>query len=234
MRTLTGQAVLTSATHLTPQPDAPSLPLLVSRIAAARGLHGVNGEPQRRPTVVRDRLTLVVPSAGLVTAPPSSRMLAVSPTDRAGSASVALLAAHGGAGVSCLLRAGLKAAGGVDARRTWPAWGRVLLVARTSTGGLESARDAARQHAAGAAGLEVDLVGLVLIADAPGRLPSRVAAFADLVCGAFDRVWLLPWLPEWRLAGATEPLPAHSEVARLSKDLRALTGARTSPEGELR
>ena len=108
------------------------------------------------------------------------------------------------------------------------------MVARTSVGGLESARDAARQHAAGAAGHHVDLVGLVLVADAPGRLPTRVAAFADLVCGAFDRVWLLPWLEQWRLAALAEPLPIHPEVARLSKDLRALTGARTTTEGDLR
>ena len=223
-------------THLAPRPDALPLPLplLVNRIAAARGLHGVSSQPQRRPGVVGDRLTLVVPSPGLVSAPPGDRLLDVSPAALAGSASVALLAAHGGAGVSCLLRAGLTAAGGVDASRAWPAGGRVLLVARTSTGGLESARDAARQHAAGAAGVAVDLVGLVLIADAPGRLPSRVAALADLLCGAFDRVWLLPWLEEWRLAALTEPLPVHPEVTRLSKDLRALTGARTSPEGDLR
>lgn len=234
MRTLTGQAALASATHLTPQPDAPSLPLLVNRIAAARGLHGVDSQPQRRAGVIGDRLTLVVPSPGLVTAPPGSRLLEVSPGGLAGSASVALLAAHGGAGVSCLLRAGLAASGGVDSGRTWPAGGQVVLVARTSTGGLESARDAARQHAAGAAGVTVDLIGLVLIADAPGRLPSRVAALADLVCGAFDRIWLLPWLEEWRLAALTEPLPAHPEVTRLSKDLRTLTGARTSPEGDLR
>jgi hypothetical protein len=234
MRTLTGQTALASTTHLTPQPDAPSLPLLVSRIAAARGLNGADCEPRWRPAVVRDPLTLIVPSPGLVTTPPSSRLLEVSSASLAGSASVALLAAHGGAGVSCLLRAGLTAAGGVDASRAWPADGRVLLVARTSTGGLESARDAARQHAAGAAGVAVDLVGLVLIADAPGRLPARTAALADLVSGAFDRVWLLPWLEEWRLAALTEPLPTHPEVTRLSKDLRALTGARTSPEGDLR
>jgi hypothetical protein len=233
MRTLTGQAALASTTHLTPEADAPSLPLLVSRIAAARGLNGVDGGQRRRPTVAHDRLTLVVPSPGLVTAPPNTRLLGVS-SAYADASSVALLAAHGGAGVTSLLRAGLKAAGGVDACREWPALGRVLLVARTSTGGLESARDAARQHAAGAGGHVVDLVGLVLVADAPGRLPTRTAAFADLVCGAFDRVWLLPWLEQWRLAALAEPLPTHPEVARLSKDLRALTGAGTTPEGDLR
>lgn len=183
--------------------------------------------------VDRQRLTLATPSPGLVTVPPSGRQLEVSGAKLIRSTAIGLLAAHGGAGVSCLLRAGLDSAA-VDARRAWPSDGRVLLVARTSVYGLESTRDAARQHAAGAAGTDVDLLGLVLIADAPGRLPARAAALADLVCGAFDRVWLLPWLEEWRRAASTEPLPAHPEVARLSKDLRALTSARTSPQGEHR
>ena len=63
----------------------------------------------------------------------------------------------------------------------------------------------------------------MLVADAPGRLPARIAALADLVSGAFARCWQMPWLAEWRLAAATEPLPVHPEVARLSADLHALT-----------
>ncbi|CAB4896644.1 MAG: hypothetical protein F2825_00285 [Actinobacteria bacterium] len=138
-----------------------------------------------------------------------------------------LLAAHGGAGVSSLLRAGLAAAGGVDAGQTWPDGGAALLVARSSTSGLEATREAARAHAAGDTGLDVTLLGLVLVADAPGRLPPRLRDLADLVAGAFLRVWQVPWLTEWRLGATTEPLPAHPEVTRLITDLRALTGAPT-------
>jgi hypothetical protein len=228
MRTMTGQAVLASAKHLTVEGDSPSLPLLVSRIAAAHALQRAASDPRCRTKADREGLTLATPSPGLVTAPPNNRRLPVAGATLNGSTAVVLLAAHGGAGVSCLLRAGLETAGAVDARRAWPSNGPVLLVARTDVGGLESARDAVRQHASGTAGMDVDLLGLVLIADAPGRLPARAAALADLVCGGFDRVWLLPWLEEWRLAASTEPLPAHPEVSRLSKDLRALTSARTS------
>ena len=133
------------------------------------------------------------------------------------------MGAHGGAGVSSLLRAGLAAAGGVDGQRRWPTAGQVLLVARTCTAGLERARDLAREHASGLAGPHTELIGLVLVADAPGRLPTRIGALADLTSGGFARCWQVPWLTEWRLAAATEPLPVHPEVARLSADLHALT-----------
>lgn len=223
MRSETGQALLAATGHVSDS----GLPLtsLVSRIAAGRG-------PAATPTPVRAlplavRSVGVLPAAGLVSAPQADRRL---PGGRGGpmpgtegwTGGVALLAAHGGAGVSCLLRAGLADAGCVDGRRRWPSAGPVLLVARTNTGGLEWARDLARQHASGHAGLHVQLVGLVLVADAPGRLPARIAALADLVCGAFVRCWQVPWLTEWRLAAATEPLPAPPEVARLSTDLLAL------------
>jgi len=177
---------------------------------------------------------LVTPAPGLVTPPAADRQLRSAPAGGAVAGTCALLGVHGGAGVSTLLRAGLTAAGAADAQRQWPPAGPVLLVARTSTSGLERARDAARQHAAGGTGPQVRLLGLVLVADAPGRLPARLAALADLVCGAFDRTWQLPWLQEWRLAGAAEPLPVHPEVDRLITHLRSLTGSRTITEGDPR
>jgi hypothetical protein len=164
----------------------------------------------------RPAQALVDPAPALVRPPNTERRLPVVWSAHAG---VALLAAHGGAGVSCLLRAGLAEAGAADAGGAWPAVGPVLLVARTSTHGLERARDAARQHASGAAGPGTQLLGLVLVADAPGRLPRRVSELADLVCGAFARTWQVPWLEEWRLATAAEPLPMHPEIARLRDDL---------------
>jgi hypothetical protein len=160
----------------------------------------------------RPTQALVDPAPALVRPPDARRRLPVVWSAHAG---VALLAAHGGAGVSCLLRAGLSEVGAADAGGAWPAVGPVLLVARTSTHGLERARDAARQHASGAAGPGTQLLGLVLVADAPGRLPRRVSELADLVCGAFARTWQVPWLEEWRLATAAEPLPMHPEIARL-------------------
>ncbi|MEP6462955.1 MAG: DUF6668 family protein, partial [Frankiaceae bacterium] len=114
------------------------------------------------------------------------------------------LGVHGGAGVTSLIRAG---AGGGDAGRVWPLEGKVVVVARRTAFGLEWARDAARQHASGGAPGDVELAGLVVVADAPGRVPRRVARFLDLVAAAYPQVWEIPWVEEWRLAGHAEPLP---------------------------
>ena len=241
MRAETGRAVLAATEHRT-QPGVPPLSSLVGRVAAARGLSVVDDRMRppgtavllaSPPSEVRP-VPLVTPAPGLVTPPPVDRQLRSAPAGAAVARTCALLGVHGGAGVSTLLRAGLTAAGAVDAQREWPPAGPVLLVARTSTSGLERARDAARQHAAGGTGPQVRLLGLVLVVDAPGRLPPRIAALADLVCGAFDRTWQLPWLQEWRLATAAEPLPVHPEVDRLITHLRSLTGGRTSTEGDPR
>ena len=242
MRTETGLALLTTTPCLTAPPGGLPLSSLVARVAAARGLSVVAGSgaassdtqtwpgPRAASQVGPHLLALTHSAPGLVTAPATHRRLAVADVSSPSTSRCALLGVHGGAGVSALLRAGLAAAGANDAMRCWPRDGSVLLVARTSTSGLEWARDAARQHSSGAAGLATELVGLVLIADAPGRLPGRVEAFADLVCGGFARIWQVPWLEEWRLAAATEALPVHPEVARLITDLRGLTTASAPTE----
>jgi hypothetical protein len=219
MRPETGRAVLAATAAV---PAGPGSLGLLDRIATGRGL---SWPPDTGPAAGA--------GIGLLASEAARRRIDrrddLKPVSLAG---VALLAAHGGAGVSCLLRAGLDAAGGHDADRRWPAAGPVLLVARTSTHGLESARDLARQQTAdnaphlgvgGAGGPDVRLVGLVLIADAPGRLPARIAGLADLVSGGFSRCWQVPWLPQWRLASAGERLPVHPEVARLIRDLQHST-----------
>ena len=214
MRRETGEAVLANSPAL--QRGRPTLSSLVGRVANSRGLAVTEIAPA---AVLRSRGPLPVPPLsrplpGLVTAPPADRSEA---TSEASVDGLALLGAHGGAGVSCLLRAGLDGVA-VDAGRRWPRAGAVVLVARTSTSGLEWARDLARQHASGTTHA-VDLLGLVLVADAPGRLPARTAALRDLVCGAFARTWHLPWLEEWRVAAATEPLPLHPAVQQLAAEL---------------
>jgi len=216
MRRETGEALLASSPRL--GPGGPALSCLVGRIAESRGLRlddtpaptSAAPAPRRRVPV----RALALPSAGLVSAPPARRSLDTSVRMVDG---VALLGAHGGAGVTSLLRAGLDQVA-VDADRCWPRAGLVLLVARTSTSGLEWARDLARQHASGLVG-DVELLGLVLVADAPGRLPTRIAGLRDLVSGAFPRTWHLPWLQEWRLATTTEPLPIHPDMQHLTAEL---------------
>lgn len=234
MRAETGQALLAATGHLSG--TGPSLSTLVGRIAAGHGLTVTGTPPAARaaptPHPAEDDVGATGAGVRLVSVPPADRQLPgggrLMPTTDGRPGGMALLAAHGGAGVSSLLRAGLATAGAVDAQRRWPANGRVLLLARTSTGGLEWARDLARQHASGHAGPGVELVGLVLVADAPGRLPARIGALADLVCGAFVCCWQVPWLTEWRLAAVTEPLPVHPEVARLTADVHAMTAEPTA------
>ncbi len=220
MRRETGEALLAGSPQL--RPGGPTLSSLVGRIAESRGLAVEDTSPPTSPASAPRRRVpappLSLPSAGLVSAPPAGRSLGTSTRAVDG---VALLGAHGGAGVTSLLRAGLDQVA-VDADRCWPQAGLVLLVARTSTSGLEWARDLARQHASSLAG-DVELLGLVLIADAPGRSPARTAGLRDLVCGAFARAWHLPWVEEWRLAATTEPLPVHPDVQHLAAEL-----ARTS------
>ena len=210
MRRQTGEALLSSSPGLR-CPTGPALTSLVGRLAGLRGLTVVTNEVPRAGTPG----PLTVPTAGLVTAPPAGRMLATGGRPFGG---IAVLGAHGGAGVSSLLRAGLDRFA-VDAGRCWPRAGPVLLVARTSTNGLEWARDLARQHASGRAGADVALFGLVLVPDATGRLPTRTAALRDLVRGAFCRTWQLPWLEEWRGAGGDEPLPRHPDIRQLTAEL---------------
>ena len=228
MRPETGRAVLAATARLAPGLDGPPLSHLVARIAATRGLT-LTVEPASVLAAAPPRVAVGV-AAGLVSGLRADRRPDRGVGDSctadaaAGAGGVVLLAAHGGAGVSCLLRAGLAAAGGVDAGRCWPGAGStVLMVTRTSTSGLEWARDLVRQHARGTAGVDVQLAGVILVADAPGRLPARIRALADLVCGAFVRSWQVPWLLEWRLAADTEPLPVHPEVARLIGAVRALS-----------
>jgi len=218
MRPQTGEALLAANPQL--RPGGPTLSCLVGRIVQSRGL-AVQGtrmpaaSPRRRAPVP----ALSLPAAGLVSAPPAGRSLATSALTVDG---IALLGAHGGAGVSSLLRAGLDQVA-VDTDRRWPQAGLVLLVARTSVSGLEWARDLARQHASGHAG-DVELLGLVVVADAPGRLPARTAGLWDLIGGAFARTWHLPWVEQWRLASSTEPLPVHPQVRHLAAELARTSG----------
>ncbi|WP_446047471.1 DUF6668 family protein [Streptomyces olivaceus] len=128
---------------------------------------------------------------------------------------------HGGAGVTTLR---LAVPGGGDAGRAWPASARsqpVVLVARSSAYGIECAQNAARQWASGMV-TGVDLLGLVVVADAPGRRPRILQNLVRLVAGAVPRLWEIPWVEPWRLG---EPPMSHlpKECAPLARDLARLT-----------
>lgn len=224
MRSETGQALLAEVSQQASGTVTPPLSALVKQAAKQQP---VAGGPRESLELVRD---VTPPQRVPCPKVPAHRLMSAFRSGTRSSAPsgalscVAVLGAHGGAGVSSLVRAGLSAVGGIDAGSTWPVAEPVLLVARTSMSGLQQVQALVRQHASGPAGGACELLGLVLVADAPGRLPRRVSELADLVSGGFTRVWQIPWLEEWRVAAASEPLPVHPDVARLIAEIQSLAG----------
>ncbi|WP_415631728.1 DUF6668 family protein [Propionibacterium sp.] len=132
---------------------------------------------------------------------------------------------HGGAGESSIaaLDETWRATG-----HMWPAQGTVtvpvLLVTRSSARGLLAAQAAARQWASGGVP-GVDLMGLVIVADAPGRQPRALRDLARVVSGGVPRVWRVPWIEAWRLG--EPPTVSHGhQLAGLARDLRTLVAQR--------
>lgn len=125
---------------------------------------------------------------------------------------------HGGAGVSTLAAV----YGGHDSGRAWPGPAgprSVLFVARTHAAGLDAVVPAVEAFRRGEAPRGLDLEAVVLVADAPGRLPRPLAQRIRLVESVID-VYRVPWVPEWRL-GDVRGRPPHG-----TDSPARLTGAR--------
>ncbi|WP_454044649.1 DUF6668 family protein [Cellulosimicrobium sp. Marseille-Q8652] len=133
------------------------------------------------------------------------------------------LGVHGGAGESTLadLVPGSRAAAHAWPRLPDHAPVRVVLTARSSMRGLRAAQAAATQWAAGLVP-HVEVLGLVILADAPGRMPRPLRDFAQLVAGGVPRAWTLPWIEGWRLGEPPALSDSPREVRRLVDDLDAL------------
>lgn len=117
-----------------------------------------------------------------------------------------VVGAHGGSGASTW--AGLLGAG--DAGQSWPVPAaseggvRAVVTARTNVAGLEAARAAAVEWVEGACP-GVELVGLLLGADVPGRRrPRALQRLVRDVSGAFPVVLGVPWQPAWRMTRPDE------------------------------
>lgn len=124
------------------------------------------------------------------------------------------LGVHGGAGESSLARLDKSTRA---AEHHWPqaaAGAVVVLVARSNIHGLRAAQHAATEWASGSLP-GIQLAGLVVVADAPGRLPKEIRDFARVVGGGVPHLWHVPWIEGWRLG---------HEVPHdlLSKDLRTV------------
>ncbi|WP_308463450.1 DUF6668 family protein [Cellulomonas carbonis] len=135
------------------------------------------------------------------------------------------LGVHGGAGESTLARL---LPGGRAAGHAWPrppattyTPTRVVLVARSHASGLQAAQRAATHWASGHLP-DMEVLGLVIVADAPGRLPRPLRDLAALVCGGVPRAWHVPWNEDWRLGRDATAETAPAAVRRLLADLHAL------------
>ncbi|WP_055493117.1 DUF6668 family protein [Streptomyces sp. TP-A0356] len=135
------------------------------------------------------------------------------------------VATHGGAGTSTLATV----FGGFDAGRGWPRPDQsepasVLLVARTHAGGLQAVLRYLDVFRRGEAPPGLDLDAIVLVADAPGRLPRQLAQRIKVIESMID-VYRVPWVPAWRIGDLSGQPPRECE------QLARLTGAFTAPGG---
>jgi hypothetical protein len=115
---------------------------------------------------------------------------------------------HGGAGVSTLSAV----YGGHDCGRAWPAPDAppsVLLVARTHASGLAAVLRTLELFRRGEVPHGLDLDAVVLVADAPGRLPKPLAQHIKVIESVID-VYRVPWVPAWRLGDLTGHPPRET------------------------
>lgn len=104
----------------------------------------------------------------------------------------------------------------VDGHHGWPtAAAPVLLVARTSGDSLVAAAATIAQWSRGELPIS-DLAGIVLIADAPGRLPPPLAQLRRHVLAGAGRHWDVGWSTAWRLGDPDALAPG---IERLLRDL---------------
>lgn len=168
-------------------------------------------EPQEKMPTVEDDSVEVLRGAGkphvglsVPTGAPAEEVL----SDGSG---LHWLGAHGGSGETTLATL----LGGRACEHLWPRLENsggeaiaTLLVARRNHSGMQAASAAARRWASGAHE-DVALVGLVLVDDAPGKVPRELQRQAKVLSGAVPRTWVIPWIEDLRVYGETE-------IARLS------------------
>lgn len=119
------------------------------------------------------------------------------PTTGAHPPLVAVLGAHGGAATSTLARWWAPAA---DTGLAWPASPQstqhVLVAARLCMPGLTAAAERLREWHAGLAPEGVEVIGLVLTAARPGKVPAVVRRYRAVVAELVAHVYEIGWHDE--------------------------------------
>jgi len=103
----------------------------------------------------------------------------------------------------------------------------VVGVCRSHMNGLE----AAQRWAAWTTEHQVPVVGLVVVVDAPGRLPRPLESMIRLVSGGYPQLWRMPWVKEWRLGERPTPDNTPPVYRRLQQDLFELAGVPRDLQG---
>ncbi|WP_237519223.1 hypothetical protein [Streptomyces sp. HUCO-GS316] len=219
---------------------APAYPAAVTAVQAATAQAATAVQAAApRPSSAPARATVPTPVAGRTAPQARTRRPSATPspepawgeprrprTARGGSRDeVGWVKAHGGAGVTSLV----EVLGGVDVGARWPDPSRgeprrVVLVGRTSARGLRSVSQALGALNDGRAPQGLDLLAVVLVADAPGRLPLGLLRRIRVLRSA-GRVQRVPWIPAWRTGGNQKGLPR--QLSRLAE----LVGADIHGEG---
>ena len=111
------------------------------------------------------------------------------------SPAVWVVGVHGGAGETTVASL-LPDAVGTD--RRWPRSSPVpvVLVARTHDRGLSAAQHAIQTWASG--GTDADVVGIVFVPDAPGRLPAVLRDRMSILTGGLPHAWVVSWSEQLR------------------------------------
>lgn len=206
-----------SAQKATDLPDGVgvSLSSAAPTVASTSTLQQVRSTTDAKAAVASE---LVAPQPGVVSPPDGL------PVQLTGArASLWLVGAHGGAGESTLAMLG---PGWAAAEHAWPELSGdgvapCVVVARTHVRGLLAARTALTQWAGSGVGRSVRLLGVVLVADAPGRLPGSLRDLSRLVAGGAPRVWNVPWVEQWRI-GETDLDGCPRTVKKLVSELCSL------------
>lgn len=192
------------------------LQMTPQRLSVAEIQAAVLAAHRHRPTSTSE---LPAPTSADPVRPPATPPVTPAPAAAVGIAQRwALVATHGGSGARCLSQV---LAGAFRIQKAWPSGDQpAVLVCRSSARGLLAAQQFARAFRDGEAG-DTTLLGLLVVADVPGRVPPALRRLERLVSAAVPAVWQVPWVAQWRLEPPGPAAPAPQWAVELSATITA-------------